>query len=112
MSSTPATYAPDQPAAPEGGTAVVVPPPATGSAVVAIAAVQLTKLTPFPGGHTTSHTLTLHHRAGVSDEDQMRGIAVREAMELKPGFSVEQVLVTFASLPNNKVSESAESDVR
>lgn len=31
MNSTPATPTPDQPATPENGTAVVVPPPATGS---------------------------------------------------------------------------------
>lgn len=82
---------------------------AHGSAVVAIAAVQLSKLTTFPGGHMTSHSMTLHHRAGITSENEMRGIAVEEALRIKPGFSIDQVLVTFASLPNAEVSDAKRS---
>lgn len=39
--------------------------------------------------------------AGLN-EDEMRGVAVVEALKLKPGFSIDEVLVTIVSLPNDQ----------
>lgn len=96
------TQASEHRQSPANGTASVVGC-SGGLGSVAIASVMLSKLTPFAGGQTTTHTMTLHHRAGVDNEDQMRGIAVREAMKIKPGFSVDDVLVTFVALPNTAI---------
>ncbi len=61
----------------------------TDSAGVAIAAVQLSRIT----DSTSEVTMTLHWRRGIS-ENEMRGIAIEEALTKKPGFSVAQVLVS------------------
>lgn len=67
-----------------------------------IAAVQLSRITPLPGGggYTSTRTMTLHYRRGVS-EDEMRGIAVVEALKMKQGFSIDEVLITHAEIPDS-----------
>lgn len=56
---------------------------------MAFATVMLSKYE--DGQVVMSHTLCW--RRGVSDKDHMRGIAVTKAMEQKPGYSVDSVLV-------------------
>lgn len=48
--------------------------------------------------------MTMHWREGVTDVNTMRGIAVAAALESKPGFSVDDVIVRIV-MPNVKVSQ-------
>lgn len=68
-------------------------------AFLAIASVQLSRVTPLPGGGVQGTTsMTLHHRFGIDDENVMRGIAFVEAQKAKPGFSVDEILVKIIDL--------------
>lgn len=40
-----------------------------------------------------STSISLHIREGVSNEDEMRGIAAQSALRLKPGFAIDSILV-------------------
>ena len=65
-----------------------------GGMKIAIATVMLSKREHL----TTAMTHTLCWREGVSDRDAMRGIAVEHALEAKPGFSVDSVLVEIITV--------------
>ena len=64
---------------------------------IGIASVLLSKR----DGWSTTTTMTMHWREGVTDVDTMRGLAVAAALESKPGFAVEDVLVKII-MPNDQ----------
>lgn len=63
----------------------------------AFASVQLSKQN---SPYHSYHTMTLHWRHGVT-EDEMRGIAVTESLKMKPGFSIDEILVGIAHFPGH-----------
>ena len=70
-------------------------PPVSGS-VLAIACVLLQK----QDGTTLTTSMTQCWREGIEDEDQIRGIAVAEAIKAKPGMGVLDVLTAIIRTPN------------
>jgi len=70
--------------------------PVCSDIFVGIATVMLSRHN--SSGIVTTHTICW--RQGISDMDTMRGIAVAMAMESKPGFSVDSVLVEILGIPN------------
>ncbi len=60
---------------------------------LAIAAVRLSKRE----ATSTTHTMTMHYRTDVN-ENEMRGIAVEAAFKAKPGFSVDDVLISTVEI--------------
>jgi len=69
----------------------------TGS-VLAIACVLLQK----QDGTALTTSTTLLWRAGIDDENQIRGIAVAEAFKDKPGMAVLDVLTAIIRIPNKE----------
>jgi len=69
----------------------------TGS-VLAIACVLLQK----QDGTALTTSMTQHWRVGIDDENQMRGIAVAEAIKAKPGMAVLDVLTAIIRIPNKE----------
>ena len=63
---------------------------------IAIASVMLSKRI----GWDLHTTHSLHYRSDTS-EDEMRGIAIKSAMEAKPGFSVDSVLVKIVDITSS-----------
>lgn len=61
---------------------------------IAIASVLISKM----DGDRISIGCTMHWRFGVANKDEMRGIAVARVMEMKPEFSIEDVLIEIIDL--------------
>jgi hypothetical protein len=64
--------------------------------VLAIACVLLQK----QDGTALTTSMTQHWRVGIDDENQMRGIAVAEALKMRPGMAVADVLTAIIRIPN------------
>jgi hypothetical protein len=72
--------------------ALELPPLGKEDEILAVASVSLSRTAET----TLSRTHTLHwRRHGVSDPDKMRGIALEAALNAKPGFSVDSIIVSI-----------------
>jgi hypothetical protein len=72
---------------------------------MAIACVLLQK----QDGTALTTSMTQHWRVGIDDENQIRGIAVAEAIKAKPGMAVLDVLTAIIRIPNLSTKDCDEA---